>query len=65
MDKKTISDILIGEGSVLLIGAGIFFLDSLIAAESVGFRKWIFDILSLMREQASRTRNWLHALRRK
>ncbi|MBI5961851.1 MAG: hypothetical protein HY863_00115, partial [Chloroflexi bacterium] len=64
MDKKTISYILIGTGAVLLIGAGIFFLDSLTAAEPVGLGKWVFDILGLALGAGASFKGWKDVLKK-
>ena len=64
MDKKTISYILIGAGVVLLIGAGIFFLDSLTATEPVGLGKWLFDLLVLTLGAGASFKGWKDVLKK-
>ena len=59
MNKKVISFILIITGAALLLGAGIFIMDSLTAAEPAGLGKWIFDILGLLLGAGASIKGWL------
>ena len=48
MNKKIVPIIFIIIGAACLLGAGLFFVDSLTATEPVGLGKWIFDIFGLI-----------------
>ena len=65
MNKKVVPIILIILGAASLLGAGIFFLDSLTAAEPVGLGKWIFDILGLLLGAGASIKGWMDIFKKK
>lgn len=62
--NKTVSFILIAIGIVLLLGAGIFILDSLTAAEPAGLGKWIFDIFVLVLGAGASFTGWRNVFKK-
>jgi len=59
MAKKSIAIVLMIVGAALLIGVGLFALDSATSAKPVGLGTWIFTVLGLLLGASTGIKGWL------